>query len=331
MQREFRAFSFQGFKLLIAAMALGIAAPAALAEEAAKAWTPPPPAEMPDKFDWIQVPSGEWLGGEVKVMYEGSLEFDSDEVGIIKIDWDDIVEMRSTQILEVRPEIGESATGKVFIKDKKVNIIGDQTVVFDQGEVLAMTAGVPRERNFWSGEVSGSANYQSGNTDKETFNAKMMAQRRTVEQAMIFEYIGNYDETESEETENNHRLTGKWDRFVTDRWFWSPVQAEYFKDKFQNIEHRTTIGTGIGYEIIDTSETTWRVSGGPAYTKTWFEEVPAGESDSEDSFALQGRTRFDPTGRRPGNRLQTRFRAPGFRGRRSACHNLLLDRSSEAS
>ncbi|MDH3893305.1 MAG: DUF481 domain-containing protein [Chromatiales bacterium] len=293
MQREFRALGPRDVLLTIAALALAWTAPPAFAQEGAKAWTPPPPAEMPDKFDWVQVPSGEWLGGEVKVMYEGKLEFDSDEVGIVKIDWEDIVEMRSARVLEVRPEIGESATGKVFIKDQKVSIIGDTTVVFDQGEVLAMTAGIPRERNFWSGEVSGSANYQSGNTDKETFNARMFAQRRTVEQAMIFEYIGNYDETENTETENNHRLTGDWARYITNRWFWTPVTAEYFKDKFQNIEHRTTLGTGIGYEIIDTSETTWRVSGGPAYTKTWFEEVPAGESDSEDSFALQGKTRLD--------------------------------------
>ena len=69
--------------------------------------------------------------------------------------------------------------------------------------------------------------------------------------------------------------------------------AEYYKDKFQNIEHRITFGVALGYEIIDTSETEWRVSAGPGYTKTWFQNVPEGESDSKDSPAFQAKTRFD--------------------------------------
>ena len=45
-------------------------------------WEPPPP--MPDKFDWVQLKSGEWLKGEIKVMYEDSLEFDSEELELLE-------------------------------------------------------------------------------------------------------------------------------------------------------------------------------------------------------------------------------------------------------
>lgn len=280
-------------KLLFAALVLVWAATAAFAKEDAAGWTPPPPTEMPTEFDWVQLPSGEWLGGEIIVLYEDSLEFDSDEMGITKIDWEDVVELRSVQVLEVRSAEGETVTGKVLVKDGKVQVIGDETVVFDQSEIITITAGVPKEINFWSGELSASANFQSGNTDKKTFIGRVTLKRRTVEQRMVFDYIGNYDETDGDETENNHRLSGDWDRFVTDRFFWTPITAEYYKDKFQNIKHRGTAGVGVGYELIDTSTTEWRVSGGPAYTKTWFEEVPPGESDSEDSPAFLAKTRFD--------------------------------------
>ncbi len=263
------------------------------AEEEESGWLPPSPAEMPTEFDWVQLPSGEWLGGEIIVLYDDTLEFDSDEMGLTRIDWEDVVELRSVQTLEVRPELGDSAIGQVLIKDGKVTVLGAETVVFEQDEILSVTAGVPKEINFWSGEISGSANYQSGNTDKETLSARILVQRRTVEQRIVLDYIGNYDETENEETENNHRVSGDWDRFVTDRFFWSPVVGEYYKDKFQNIKHRITFGVGAGYEIIDTSETEWRVSAAPGYTETWFEDVPDGESDSEGSPALQAKTRFD--------------------------------------
>jgi putative salt-induced outer membrane protein YdiY len=294
MRSNFRSSVMsRAFRLSLILVFLGLPLTVVKAEEEAAGWLPPSPAEMPTEFDWVQLPSGEWLGGEIIVLYEDTLEFDSDEMGITKIDWEDVVELRSVQVLEVRPREGESMIGKVLIKDGKVTVMGDQTAVFEQVEILSVTAGVPKEINFWSGEVSASANYQSGNTDKESFNGRATVQRRTVQQRIVLDYIGNYDETENEETENNHRLSGDWDRFVTDRVFWSPVVAEYYKDKFQNIEHRLTYGVALGYEIIDTSKTEWRVSGGPGYTKTWFQDVPEGESDSEGSPAFQAKTRFD--------------------------------------
>lgn len=294
MRSNFRgSVMSRAFRVSLILVFLGLPLTTVKAEEEAAGWLPPSPAEMPTEFDWVQLPSGEWLGGEIIVLYEDTLEFDSDEMGITKIDWEDVVELRSVQVLEVRPREGESVIGKVLIKDGRVTVMGDQTVAFEQVEILSVTAGVPKEINFWSGEVSASANYQSGNTDKETFSGRATVQRRTVQQRIVLDYIGNYDETENEETENNHRVSGDWDRFVTDRVFWSPVVAEYYKDKFQNIEHRLTYSVALGYEIIDTSKTEWRVSGGPGYTKTWFQDVPEGESDSEGSPAFQAKTRFD--------------------------------------
>ena len=225
-----------------------------------------------------------------KQVYRALAEAD---LGMTSLDWEDVIELQSVQILQVRSTESESATGKVLVKDGKVQVIGDETVVFEQSEVITITAGLPKEINFWSGELSASANFQSGNTDRKTFNGRVLLKRRTVEQRMVFDYIGNYDKTEGDETENNHRLSSDWDRFVTDRFFWTPIGAEYYKDKFQNIEHRLTYTVALGYEIIDNSTTEWRVSGGPGYTKTWFQDVPEGENDSQGSPAFQAKTRFD--------------------------------------
>jgi putative salt-induced outer membrane protein YdiY len=142
-------------------------------------------------------------------------------------------------------------------------------------------------------EISGNLNFQSGNTDSQRLNPRTFAQRRTVQQRISAEYIGNYDETDGEATSNNHRLSADWDRFITNRLFWSPIFLEYFKDRFKNIEHRVTLGPAIGYEIIDTPRTSWSASGGPAYTHTWFEQVNAGEDDNRNSLALLARTRVD--------------------------------------
>ena len=57
---------------------------------------------MPDAFDWIQLTSGEWLKGELIAMYDGSLEFDSDELDNLTLDWDDVRQVRTRRVVQVR-------------------------------------------------------------------------------------------------------------------------------------------------------------------------------------------------------------------------------------
>jgi hypothetical protein len=49
-----------------------------------------PEGSPPEGFDWIQLTNGEWLKGDLKVFYNDTLEFDSDELDLLKFDWEDI-------------------------------------------------------------------------------------------------------------------------------------------------------------------------------------------------------------------------------------------------
>jgi hypothetical protein len=64
-----------------------------------------------EKYDWIQLKSGEWLKGNLNVLYNFSLEFDSDELGLLTLDLDDIKQIRGAglQHLRIQPTDGESA------------------------------------------------------------------------------------------------------------------------------------------------------------------------------------------------------------------------------
>ena len=54
-------------------------------------WGPPEPS--PESFDWIKLTSGEWLKGEIKGKRDLDFEFDSDELGLLILDWGDIAEI----------------------------------------------------------------------------------------------------------------------------------------------------------------------------------------------------------------------------------------------
>ena len=91
---------------------------ALMATATAADWEPPPP--MPDEFDWVQLKSGEWLKGEIKVMYDELLEFESDELDLLKLDMADVKQIRSAQVLNVRLRGDETATGKMLLEDNSL-------------------------------------------------------------------------------------------------------------------------------------------------------------------------------------------------------------------
>ena len=247
---------------------------------------------MPDQYDWIQLTSGEWLKGEIIVLYNGKLEFDSAELDMLVFDFEDIREIRSARMVQVRFASGIDQTGQLLMVDGVVRFVGSE-LAFERADVVTITGGEPKEINFWNANVSVGANWRSGNTEQAEANLQAKVQRRTLETRLVFEYLGNVTSIEESVSANNHRASAELDRFITARFYTRPVFAEYFRDPFQNIAHRTTVGTGVGYQLADTVKTDWNISGGPALQYTRFDQVEPGAPDSEFTLALVGGTRLD--------------------------------------
>ena len=277
---------------VLAAVTLTVAsARPALADEDKKDWQPTPP--MPEKFDWIQLTSDEWLKGEIIAMYDDKLEFDSDELDLLEFDWEDVRQVRSAQTMHVGFLHGRTATGKLFVDGDTVRVIGADEEQFDRSELLTITAGEPKEINYWSGKVTLGANIREGNTQLVEYNGSARFQRRTVRDRIVFDYMGIYNVTDDVLAADNHRASAGWDKFINDKLFVKPVFAEYYSDPFQNIGSRATIGVGVGYQIFDTPKTDWEVSGGPAYQRTQFDDVVPGDPESEETPALVVGTTLD--------------------------------------
>jgi len=274
-----------------AAALLALFVASALPTVHAEDWQPPVP--MPDKFDWVQLTSGEWLKGEIKVLYEDTMEFDSDKLDLLELDLEDIKSVRSAQTVSVKLTGGRSAVGKLLLEGDSVKVLDQGTMEYERGDLISVTAGVPKERNYWSGKASLGANLRDGNTEQTEATGQLNIKRRTVDDRAVIDYIGNYTTTNDVQSANNHRASAVWDHFVSDRFFLRPASIEYYRDPFQNIAHRITPGAGVGYQIIDNSKTEWIVFAGPAYQWTRFAEVEPGERDLEETWALSAGTSFD--------------------------------------
>lgn len=233
----------------------------------------------------MRLPSDEWLKGSVKAMYDDELEFDSDELGIVMLDWSDLKELRSAGVLQVRASGDRIATGRVILENRSLAVV-DAGITFDQDEIITVTAGEPREINYWAIKLSAGATAREGNSDQRDVYARARTTRRTVQDRIRIDYLANYAETNDVEITNNHRATFSWDRFLTDSFFLRPVFGEYFRDPFQNVDHRIWIGTGVGWQILDSGAASWDVFTGPAYQTIRFTAVEPGEDESVGNAAL---------------------------------------------
>ncbi len=251
------------------------------------------------KYDWLQLTSGEWLKGEVESMYSGILEFDSDNLGLLLIDWEDVEYLQSYQPGSVNIENHGSVDGVMTISGNKITIKNEQfEKEFDRDEIISFTHAADSEIDLWAVKFTFGIFIRGGNTDQVDYSSKLSAIRRNTNSRLAINYIGYVSKTNlaagtSVETINNHRLFGALDIYATRNFFYNPINAEVYRDPFQNIYQRITVGAGLGYIIRDSDKAEWDLSVGPAFVTTKYISVQAGEDIRVDSGSLAVSTDLD--------------------------------------
>ena len=112
---------------------------------------------------------------------------------------------------------GEVATGKLLMDGDEVRVMGEKDEVFAKSQVVSITSGEPRERNYWTAEFNAGANLRGGNSDQVDSSFRVAIKRRTVKNRIELDYLGNYSSTNDVTAADNQRVGVAWDRFVTDR------------------------------------------------------------------------------------------------------------------
>lgn len=261
-----------------------------------EAFAPP----LDNEFDWLQLTSGEWLKGDFKVLYDFTLEFDSDELGLLEFDFDDIRQLRTRAMKSIFLE-GEGGPrdtsilrGMLVIKDDQVKLLrSGHEVSIPRERVISIAGGKQREWDYWSGMASIGVNARGGNT--ETVDTTVIAnlKRRTTQTRFNADYLANYSAVKQVDTANNQRLSSYFDWFFTGHFYWKVLEAEYYRDPFSNIDGQYSASTGFGYDLARTPRTEWTINAGLGYQKLRFESVQAGDPTSSESPFFTAGTRFD--------------------------------------
>lgn len=262
-------------------------------------WEPPEP-DFGDEYDWVELTSGEWLKGDFRYLYEDKVEFDSDKLGVLKLDWSDIKRVRFAGPMGVRLNDREVRRGHAMLEDGKVLFwenagSPEGYVSASQDQVVSIAPAATDEIERWRLKAKLSADIQRGNTDETRYTGKVDVERRTASSRLSLGYLGNYTVTDSASTTNNHRATVQFDYYFDQRLYVRPVSLSYYRDPFSNISFQMTVGAGVGYKAIDSKDLEWELYAGPAYQYTRFSNVESGQSQEAQSPAAVLGSDFDYT------------------------------------
>jgi len=247
------------------------------------------------KYDWVRLKLGELIRGEITSLERDKLYFDSDELNELEIDWDDVTELYSGRTNRCVFKGRRVAIGRIHILDDVVMVNGAKEEKYKRDDLLYIFPGEKKELNFWSAKVTLGGQFRGGNSTNIDLSSTGNIMRRTPFTRMIVNYNLAFGKANGVLNSSNVNAQGKYDVFLTYKFFITPFLLQYYRDPFQNIDHRILPGAGIGYEFFNRDDFKWNATTGGGYRYEKFSSVLPGTptDNSTGAFILGSKLAWD--------------------------------------
>jgi putative salt-induced outer membrane protein YdiY len=249
-------------------------------------------AGFPAMADELIMKDGSRLKGKIMKEDGGIVDFETSYAGTIKVKWTEISELIADEPITV------------LLKNKETRAATNAKIT-EAGVVLADESGTtetipPEEIDYvnpepwrvgkgmkWSGKINVDLNYERGNSDKDEYHGDWATTFRWRDDRLKF--YGDYEREKSNDvlTDDNWRVNGRYDHFVTEKFFYGGALA-LEHDRPADLQRRTIVGPIMGYEFYEGTAMNLDVAGGPMYVN---EEFYA--ADNRDYLALGWAVDFD--------------------------------------
>jgi len=215
--------------------------------------------------DEIVLDNGVRITGTVTGLSGDLLSVTSDYAEPIKLKVSRITKISTDNPVEIRTKSGETLKGSLKTGDNGMLAVeqsaGRGRVELDMKNVLAIN---PPPVGQWTGSVVAAGNYQTGNTERTAFRLGADAVRRGEKDRFSMRFL--YDISEEKDVLSSRSVYGalKYDYFFTKK-LYGYLGVELLNDKFKDLNLRTIVGPGVGYQIWDEPQKALAVEAGLAY------------------------------------------------------------------
>ena len=212
---------------------------------------------MAEPLGKLSLKDGSEVYGEILGMTEGFITVKTifHEGDPLKIKWAEVVGLTSEEPVTIVLNSGTILQGKPSMVAPKT--IGIQTDMLREPIPVAVESvkavNPPKHAVVYSGNINFGASIITGNTRFKSYNflGELIARSERLRLTILGRYLNG--QTDGEQTVRNAFGTIKLDFFITKR-FYAYAGALFEQDTFQDLNLRTSLFAGPGYQFIDVGD-----------------------------------------------------------------------------
>ena len=218
--------------------------------------------------DEVVLNNGDRLTGRIAEIKDGVLTLETSFSEPVKLQFEAVQQMKSSEPVELHLTDGEVLKGKITAKgDRQIAVEegpGREKVVVGLDNVAALNP-PPKKPASWKGNITLGGNWQDGNTDTMNVSAGALAVRRTENDRFLMNFLYNKAEDNGQRTAEHAYGQLKYDYFFSPKWYLY-LNVDMLSDDFKDINFRTSVGPGIGYQIWEEEDRGLGLEAGVSYT-----------------------------------------------------------------
>ena len=269
--------------------------------------------------DQVNLSNGDRVTGKLIKKDGDTLTVKTDLMGEVKIPWKEVLSVSSQDPLTVVLTSGQSLVGPVSVdaKTEKVEVAtAAATTSASLSELVAIRDQETQRQyerlqnpgllDLWTGYIDFGLSGARGNARSSTFTtaANAIRETRTDKTSAYFNQVYSSALVDGVQATTARAMRGGWsyNRNIKPRVIWN-LFNDYEFDRFQNLDLRFVLGSGLGYSMIKSERKRLDLLGGASYDHEEF-STPLTRNSAEaywgDDFSLK---------LSPATELQQKFRS----------------------
>lgn len=218
--------------------------------------------------DEVILANGDRLTGTITEIKENVLILETAYSDPIKLKFEAVQQMSTVEPVEIHLVDGEVLKGKITVEGVKQVAVeagpGRKAVSVTLDTIAALNP-PPAVPAAWKGNVTLGGNWQDGNTETLNLSAGASAVRRTAQDRFLLHFLYNIAEENGERTAENTYGQMKYDYYLSPVWYLY-LNIDMLMDEFKDINMRTSVGPGAGYQLWEEDGRELAFEAGVSYT-----------------------------------------------------------------
>lgn len=220
--------------------------------------------------DSIILVNGDNISGNVVSKTDDILTLKTSYAGTLNIEWSKIKSISTDDAAQIILNDGTTVNEKIF-----ANKTSSSSSIQQIAEINP-----PVKPDFINkGQINFGLDIERGNSDVDDYHLDSETEFRWRNDRLTFELNGDLQDSNGSSTEQNADFLTDYDHFLNEKLFASTsLLLEH--DRFADLNLRTTLTAGMGYQIYEDRRMNLFIEGGPGYIWENFDE------DNDDDFPI---------------------------------------------